>query len=371
VVHRLPPREREIKEKLVVVAMDIIGPMPRTEKGNEYILSIVDLHTRWAEAVPLKTATSEEIAHALIKEWISRYGVPMEILTDQGPNMIGAVMRQCLQEMSIRAKRSSPEHPAANGAVERFNGTIGRILTRLVLENQMDWDDVLPFALQAYRANHHRIMDMSPAEALYGQRLRTLVDVILPELLTTNLSHVPYHMMSLVEQRAKQADIQQQVRRNLESEQQRLMRNEGDYPVFLAGTRVWIYHPARIRQKLEAAWKGPAEVIKQTSPVNVLIREPLGNGSEKTHILHVSRLKACIERKPRRTDFPEVLLWDSMFDEEQDSDLVGQPSADNQREAPEEIEGRLYYVVEGIVGHMTTKIRTSLGKFRRVIPRQV
>ena len=109
-------------------------------------------------------------------------------------------MRQCLQEMSIRAKRSSPEHPAANGAVG-FNGTIGRILTSLVLEKQKDWDDVLPFALQAYRANHNRFM--STAEALYGQRLRTLLDVILPELLTTNMSDVPYHVMSLLEQRAK------------------------------------------------------------------------------------------------------------------------------------------------------------------------
>ena len=85
-IHRMPPQAREIKEKMAVMAMDIIGPLPRTERGNEYILSMIDLSTRWAEAIPLRTTTSEEIAHTMVGEWITRYGMPVEILTDQGPN---------------------------------------------------------------------------------------------------------------------------------------------------------------------------------------------------------------------------------------------------------------------------------------------
>jgi len=361
----MPPQAREIKEKMAVMAMDIIGPLPRTERGNEYILSMIDLSTRWAEAIPLRTTTSEEIAHTMVGEWITRYGMPVEILTDQGPNMVGAVMRQCLRDMCIKPKRSSPEHPAGNGAVERFNGTIGRIITRLVLENQKDWDDLLPYALQAYRGNHHRIVGMSPAEALMGHRMRTIVDVVLPEMLTTRLDNVPYNMLTREEQHMKRMETQRQVRTNLEAEQQRLARGEGDHPTFSSGTRVWIYHPTRVRTKWEASWTGPGEVVRQTSPVNVLVREPMGNGVEKTHILHVSRLKVCVERKPRRTDFPEILLWEPV--DEADSGLMEteEPHGGVDEPEPELMEGRLFYEVERVVGHATTRVVTGKGGWRR------
>ena len=46
--------------------MDIVRPLPRSRKGNKYILVVCDYATRWPEAVPLKAIDAEHIAEELL-----------------------------------------------------------------------------------------------------------------------------------------------------------------------------------------------------------------------------------------------------------------------------------------------------------------
>ena len=65
------------------IAMDIVGPLPRSKSGNRDVLVISDYTTRYPEAIPLSSIDTEHIAEELIKVF-ARVGVPREILTDQG-----------------------------------------------------------------------------------------------------------------------------------------------------------------------------------------------------------------------------------------------------------------------------------------------
>ena len=58
------------------VALDIIGPLPKSRRGNKYVLVISDYFTRWAEAVSLPNHEASTVAQALMNEWICRYGAP-------------------------------------------------------------------------------------------------------------------------------------------------------------------------------------------------------------------------------------------------------------------------------------------------------
>ena len=68
------------------IQMDILGPLPPTFLGNKYLLVIVDCFSKWVEAFPLRNIRTQTIAEILVKEVISRHGVPIEIHTDQGRN---------------------------------------------------------------------------------------------------------------------------------------------------------------------------------------------------------------------------------------------------------------------------------------------
>ena len=88
------------------VAVDIVGPIhPITEKGNRYILTMVDYATRYPEAVPLPSIEAERVAEALV-EVFTRVGVPSEILTDRGTQFTSGVMGKVSRLLTINGVTS-------------------------------------------------------------------------------------------------------------------------------------------------------------------------------------------------------------------------------------------------------------------------
>ena len=78
------------------VAVDLIGPIhPPSDEGHRYILTLVDYATRYPDAVPLKTVTTETVAEALVNMY-SRLGVPEEVLSDMGSQFVS----NCMKEIS-------------------------------------------------------------------------------------------------------------------------------------------------------------------------------------------------------------------------------------------------------------------------------
>ncbi|XP_071109904.1 uncharacterized protein [Haliotis cracherodii] len=84
------------------IAVDLIGPLyPVTDKGNRYLLTVVDYATRYPEAVSLPRIETEYVAEALF-EIFSRVGIPKEILTDMGAQFTSGVMKEIPMEESSK-----------------------------------------------------------------------------------------------------------------------------------------------------------------------------------------------------------------------------------------------------------------------------
>ena len=99
------------------IAMDIVGPLPRTSRGNHFVLVLSDYATRYPEALPMRTITAVRVAEALV-EIFTRHGIPEEILTDQGKNFTSALLGELYK---LIGTRTTPYHPQMDGVVERFN----------------------------------------------------------------------------------------------------------------------------------------------------------------------------------------------------------------------------------------------------------
>ena len=135
------------------VAVDIVGPLdPPTERGNRFILTMVDYATRYPEAVALRTIETEKVAEALV-EIFTRVGVPKKMLTDHGVQFTSNLMKEISRLLSMKQLVTTPYHPQCNGLVEKFNGTLKNMLRRMCLERPREWDLYLPAVLFAYRGS--------------------------------------------------------------------------------------------------------------------------------------------------------------------------------------------------------------------------
>ena len=68
------------------VAMDILGQLPKTERGNKYILVIGYYFTKWMEAIPIPDIEATTVSRKFVDNFICQFGCPDQIHTDQGRN---------------------------------------------------------------------------------------------------------------------------------------------------------------------------------------------------------------------------------------------------------------------------------------------
>ena len=73
-----------------LVGMDLIGPLKKTKKGNQYLLTMTCYFSKWIEAFALPDKTASSVAQAVYTSYC-RHGAPNSIITDQGREFVNQV----------------------------------------------------------------------------------------------------------------------------------------------------------------------------------------------------------------------------------------------------------------------------------------
>lgn len=98
--------------------------MPSTTQGNRYVVVFADYLTKWVEAYPVPDQTTETITRLLVDNVVCRHGVPGEVLSDRGANMLSALMINLCQLLGMKKINMTSYHPQTDGLVENVNRTI-------------------------------------------------------------------------------------------------------------------------------------------------------------------------------------------------------------------------------------------------------
>ena len=109
----------------------------------------MDYFSKWPEAYAIPRQDAEMVAEVLVNEFVCRFGVPLELHSDQGTNFESAVFKEMCRLLGIRKTRTAPLHPQSDGMVERYNRTLKTQLSLFVEEHQRDWDKHVPMLLMA------------------------------------------------------------------------------------------------------------------------------------------------------------------------------------------------------------------------------
>ena len=84
--------------------------MPKTERGNSYIIVFMDYLTKWPEAYAISDQSSETIARLLVENVICCHGVPKELLSDIGPNLLSNLILDICDIMGMKVNTTA-YHP--------------------------------------------------------------------------------------------------------------------------------------------------------------------------------------------------------------------------------------------------------------------
>src|SRR3954466_261018 len=149
----------------------MIGPLRTGKHGFTHILVTVDKFTKWIEAKPIKTLDSATTV-SFIQGIIHRFGVPHDIIIDNGSNFNSTEFKEFCWGMGIKVNYASVAHPQSNGQVKRANGLIlkgiKRRLMRELKEAAGAWVEELPSVLWGPRTTPNRSTQASPFFLVYG-----------------------------------------------------------------------------------------------------------------------------------------------------------------------------------------------------------
>ena len=120
-------------------------------------------------AKPVDTCSSKIAAKFFYENIITRFGCPLTLISDQGTHFINKIIKTLTDQFQIDHRWSTAYHPQSNGAIEAFNKTLTRGLTKICNVDKDDWDEKIPAVLWAYRIAYKHSTDQSPFRLVYGQ----------------------------------------------------------------------------------------------------------------------------------------------------------------------------------------------------------
>lgn len=151
-------------------------PYARSNKGYNYILTIIDVLSKYAWAVPLKNKSGNEMSETIAKLIREDGRCPKNFQTDRGKEFYNANVQQLLKKHNINHYSTYSVMKAS--VVERLNRTLKNNMWKMfTLNGNYKWVDALPRIVAEYNARKHRTIGMKPIDvtpAIADKLLKTV-----------------------------------------------------------------------------------------------------------------------------------------------------------------------------------------------------
>ena len=248
---KYPIYRRQVKEPYQMVAVDLME-LPISKRHYKYVLVGLDLCTKYAHVVPLKSKKSAVVARAFESRVLASVPrTPRSVLSDNGSEFRGSPFESLLQRYGIAHEYSVPYAAVTNGGVERFNQTLRSRLATTSHGQTRNWDKHLYAVVSQYNRTPHTETGRAPCEFF-----------------------------------VKEADI------NIPSKP--YWKAPKNFKPFKAGDLVLRkvpYQPAGERDKLAPRFQGPLKIV-EADPNGVVYKAQWLAAPQKVVTVHISQIKA-------------------------------------------------------------------------------
>ena len=153
------------------------------------VLVLMDHFTRYAMAFITKDQKAKTVVQIFYERFISVFGMPAKLLSDQGANFTSALVEEFCSAFGIQKCRTTAYHVQCNGQVERFHQTLFRMIGKLAAYKKAQWEKHLPELLQAYNSTQSAVTGYSLHYLMFGWRPHLPVNFFFPTTGTNTSCH--------------------------------------------------------------------------------------------------------------------------------------------------------------------------------------
>lgn len=258
--------------------LDLVGPLPRDQHENEYILTIQCELSKFVIAKPIKDKRASTVAQAFVECVILKFGIPTIIATDRGSEFVAQVMKDVADLLGIQRLTSTAYHHESIGALENAHKTLGNFLRANSTEKRFTWSEWIPYWTFMYNTTVHSSHGYTPFELVFGRKciLPSLMQ-IKPEPLYNfeDYAREMKYRIQIAHKEARERLVESKIKQNTESEQ------NVKKITFQTGQKIFLKKEGI--KKLELINEGPFEVIQDLG-ANILI-----NRNSKVELVHKNR----------------------------------------------------------------------------------
>ena len=284
------------------IAIDLYSPGTTSPTGHRYVLTTVDLCTRWVSFVPLKTKYPSEVMWALATTWFHVHGIPQVILSDRGKEFLGTASAVCAA-LGIRHIKTTPYHPRTNGLCESQHKSLTyELRIRVARPSAPQWDSLLTEIAFSHNVTPAKVADgLSPFNLVFGRKPRlSPEDICFPvkrkqlpsgassqqideqkyaNALQTRLQGLRFRALD------KAWEVKEDLRERYDRAREGGIQVKGEKRVSI-GDVVSICHPTKVLKKQTFQWSPPHFLVISVSTNTCEVRSLIQTGGK-----HLAQLR--------------------------------------------------------------------------------
>lgn len=281
-----------ISRPFELLCADLMGPLPKSRTGHQYILVVADCFSKFALLFPLRQAKAPNIAKLIESEVFLLFGSPKTIIVDNGVQFKSREFVNLMKTYKVQIKYTPLYHPQANPC-ERINRVLKSMLRSFVSDDHRLWDQNLSKIGSVIRSTKHEVTGFTPNFIVFGREVASNGSLL------TGDNPIQFNRDSINDKRSKAVeqlyqDVRLRLHRAYESSKKVYDLRRRDEQFFvnqLVWRRNYVLSDAAkyFTAKLAPKYVGPFLIAKRLSPWTYELKD---SSDKYQGVWHVKDLKS-------------------------------------------------------------------------------
>lgn len=248
------------------VFLDLVGPLQPDVEQNKYILTLQCELSKFVECYPLQNKESETVSRAFVNNFILRYGIPEEIVTDQGTEFLAEIFKDTCKLLRIKNLSSTAYHHETLGSLENTHKSLGNYLRIQTAKTQNSWSSWINFWCFSYNNTVHTETKYTPYELVFGKSAKLPSNVLESNEPIYNFDNYPIELKYRLQQAWDDAKNNLMTSKSKRKSKHDVNSSNIKYKL---GDKVLLRNNAG--HKMDAIYNGPYNVVEDKCP-NIIIK---------------------------------------------------------------------------------------------------